>query len=150
MKMLITVALVLAASSPSFGQSFGYSVTDNDQSSSVFPQQFYKINIITGETKYLGDLLVDRNNDNAYDLSGNSGTGERVMREYEGLASINGVLYGLARMSLGVGGFPALCNTGQDPITGTSSDLRILRYNGPQQIVPTPANRVPEPVELLT
>src|SRR5262245_64243802 len=39
-------------------------------------------------------------------------------------------------------------NTGNDPITGVSVDLRIFRYNGPQQIVPTQANRLPAPVEL--
>src|SRR5262245_62849538 len=39
-------------------------------------------------------------------------------------------------------------NTGNDPITGVSVDLRIFRYNGPQQTVPTSVNRLPAPVEL--
>ena len=149
MKALLVVVVILSLQSISFGQTFGYSGTDNDQDVTNRPQQFYKINIVTGETKYLGDYLVDRNNDNAYNESLTPGTGERVQREYEGMASIDGVLYAVPEFAnlVGVG---QLCNTGQDPITGLSVDLRIFRYNGPQQIVPTSANRLPQPVELLT
>jgi hypothetical protein len=141
--------MVFSLQSVGFAQSFGYSGTDNDQDVTNRPQQFYKINIVTGETKYLGDYLVDRNNDNAYNESIATGTGERVQREYEGMASIDGVLYAVPEFA-NLQGVGQVCNTGQDPITGLSVDLRIFRYNGPQQIVPTSANRLPQPVELLT
>ncbi|HKE59561.1 MAG TPA: hypothetical protein VKB46_22780 [Pyrinomonadaceae bacterium] len=148
-KVLLAIVMVFSLQSVGFAQTFGYSGTDNDQDVTNRPQQFYKINIITGETKYLGDYLVDRNNDNAYNESIASGTGERVQREYEGMASIDGVLYAVPEFA-NLQGVGQVCNTGQDPVSGLSVDLRIFRYNGPQQIVPTSANRLPQPVELLT
>src|SRR4030095_9334990 len=146
-KALLAIVMMFSLQSVAFAQTFGYSGTDNDQDVTNRPQQFYKINIITGETKYLGDYLVDRNNDNAYNESIAAGTGERVQREYEGIASIDGVLYAVPEFA-NLQGVGQLCNTGQDPISGLSVDLRILRYNGPQQTVPTSANRLPAPVEL--
>src|SRR5215813_2945900 len=89
--LLCILALVLQLATAS-AQTIGYSGTDNDQDATNRPQQFYKINIVTGETNYLGDYLVDRNNDNAYNESIAAGTGERVQREYEGFASIDGLL----------------------------------------------------------
>jgi hypothetical protein len=149
MKALLTIVLVLSLQSLSFAQTIGYSSTDNDQDVTNRPQQLYRINIVTGETNYKGDWLVDRNNDNAYNELLDPGTGERMQREYEGYASIDGVLYGIPEFA-NLSGVGQLCDTGQDPITGLSVDLRIIRYNGPQQIVPTVATRLPEPVELLT
>src|SRR5215813_13148179 len=148
-RALLAIAVIVSLQSLVFGQTNGYSGTDNDQDVTNRPQQFYKINIVTGETKYLGDYLVDRNNDNAFNESLTPGTGERVQREYEGMASIDGVLYAVPEFA-NLQGVGQLCNTGQDPVTGLSVDLRIFRYNGPQQIVPTSANRLPQPVELLT
>src|SRR5262245_14797584 len=147
-KALLALVVILSLQSVGFAQTFGYSATDNDQDATNRPQQFYKINIITGETQYLGDLLVDCNNDGAFNESTAAGTGERVQREYEGIASIDGVLYAVPEFA-NLQGVGQLCNTGQDPISGLSVDLRTLRYNGPVQNVPTPLNRLPEPVELL-
>ena len=144
---LISVFAILSQQVISSAQTIGYSATDNDQDATGRPQQFYKINIVTGETNYLGDLLVDRNNDNAYNELVTPGTGERVQREYEGIASIDAVLYAVPEFA-NLQQVGQLCNTGQDPISGLSVDLRILRYNGPQQTVPTSANRLPAPVEL--
>src|SRR5262245_64458636 len=91
-KAVLALVVILSLQSIGFAQTFGYSATDNDQDATGRPQQFYKINIITGETSYLGDLLVDRNNDGAYNESTAAGAGERVQREYEGIATIAGVL----------------------------------------------------------
>ena len=146
-KFLICAAVVLSVQTIVSAQSFGYSITDNDQDATLYPQQLYRINVQTGETKYLGDLLVDRNNDGVYNESIANGTGERVQREYEGLASIGAVLYGVPEFA-NLQGVGQLCNTGQDPITGLSVDLRTFRYNGPQQTVPSPTNRLPVPVVL--
>jgi len=146
-RALLAIAVIVSLQSLVFGQTNGYSGTDNDQDVTNRPQQFYKINIVTGETKYLGDYLVDRNNDNAFNELLTPGTGERVQREYEGMASIDGVLYAVPEFA-NLQGVGQLCNTGQDPITGLSVDLRTFRYNGPQQTVPTSVNRLPAPVEL--
>ncbi len=128
-------------------QTNGYSITDNDQDATNYPQQLYRININSGETRYLGDLLVDRNGDGVYNSSTAPLTGERLQREYEGLASIGGVLYGVPEFA-NLAGVGQLCNTGNDPISGLSVDLRTFRYNGPQQIVPTPGSPNPNPVAL--
>ena len=152
MKKLLTALLCAFAIFSQFtlmasAQTIGYSATDNDQDATGRLQQFYKININTGETNYLGELAVDRNNDNAYNELLTPGTGERIQREYEGFASIDAVLYGVPEFA-NLQQVGQLCNTGQDPITGLSVDLRVFRYNGPQQTVPTSANRLPAPIEL--
>jgi hypothetical protein len=148
-KLLTTLFCALAViSQQSIAMAqFGYSIVDNDQDATNRPQQFYRINYLTGETKYLGELLVDRNNDGVFNESTLPGTGERVQREYEGLASIGSVLYGVPEFA-NLQGVGQLCNTGNDPISGLSVDLRTFRYHGPQQTVPTPANRIPAPVGL--
>jgi hypothetical protein len=146
-KALLAIAVIFSLQSITFGQTNGYSGTDNDQDVTNRPQQFYRINVVTGETKYLGDYLVDRNNDNAFNESIAAGTGERVQREYEGMASIDGVLYAVPEFA-NLQGVGQLCNTGNDPISGLSVDLRIFRYNAQFQTVPTSANRLPAPIEL--
>jgi hypothetical protein len=146
-QLLVCLVAIISLQSFVVAQTNGYSITDNDQDATNFPQQLYRININSGETKYLGDLLVDRNGDGVYNTSTASGTGERVQREYEGLASIGGVLYGVPEFA-NLQGVGQLCNTGNDPISGLAVDLRTFRYNGPQQIVPTPGNPNPNPVGL--
>lgn len=128
-----------------FAQNFGYSIADNDQDATNFAQQLYRINIGSGETNYLGDLSIDRNGDGVLNDSSAPGTGERLQREYEGLASIGAVLYGVPEYA-NLQGVGQNCNTGNDPISGLSVDLRTFRYNGPRQTVPTPGNRLPAPV----
>ena len=121
---------MLSLGSAIFGQNFAYSVSDNNQDASSRRQQFYRINVSNGETTYLGDMV--------------SSTGQRIIREYEGIASIGSTLYGIAEFAGATGG-GVDCNLGDDPITGLSSDLRVLRV-GPVQTVPDPANPTPAPV----
>ena len=126
-KTVTCVLILLSLSTVSFAQNLAYSVTDNNQDASSRRQQFYQINVSNGETTYLGDLV--------------SSSGQRVIREYEGIASIGSTLYGVAEYA-GLTGGGVDCNTGDDPVTGLSSDLRILR-RGPVQTVPTAANPTP-------
>lgn len=120
--------LVLASlQSTIFGQNFAYSITDNNQDATLRRQQMYRINVVNGETTYLGDMV--------------SSTGQRVIREYEGIASIGSSVYGIAEFA-GLTGGGVDCNLGDDPITGLSSDLRLLRV-GQQQTVPDAANPTP-------
>ena len=120
--------LVLASlQSTIFGQNFAYSITDNNQDASGRRQQMYRINVVNGETTYLGDMI--------------SSTGQRIVREYEGIASIGSSVYGIAEFAGSTGG-GVDCNLGDDPITGLSSDLRLLRV-GQQQTVPDPGNPTP-------
>jgi len=126
-KTIACMLVLLSLTTVSFAQNLAYSVTDNNQDASSRRQQFYQINVSNGETAYLGDLVSSSN--------------QRVIREYEGLASIGSSLYGVAEYA-GLTGGGVDCNTGDDPITGLSSDLRILR-RGPVQTVPTAANPTP-------
>ncbi|MBK8464739.1 MAG: hypothetical protein IPL32_02830 [Chloracidobacterium sp.] len=144
-KIFLCITVMVSMQTVAFGQTFGYMVSDNDQDATNFPQALFRVNLASGETKYLGDLLVDRNNDGVWNESIAAGTGERVQREYEGLASIGGVLYGVPEFAT-LSGQISICNTGSDPISGLSTDLRTFRYNGPQQTVPSPGNRLPAPV----
>lgn len=124
--------LVLASlQSTIFGQNFAYSITDNNQDASSRRQQMYRINVVNGETTYLGDMI--------------SSTGQRIVREYEGIASIGSSVYGIAEYA-GLTGGGVDCNLGDDPITGLSSDLRLLRV-GPGQTVPDAGN--PTPVQVV-
>ncbi len=126
-KIFTTMLVMFSMSLAILGQNLAYSVTDNNQDASGRKQQFYQINVSNGETTYLGDLV--------------SSSGQRVIREYEGIASIGSTVYGVAEYA-GLTGGGVDCNTGDDPITGLSSDLRVLR-RGPVQTVPTAANPNP-------
>ena len=126
-KIFTTMLVVLSMGSAILGQNIAYSITDNNQDASGRRQQMYQINVSNGETTYMGDMV--------------SSSGQRVIREYEGIASIGSTLYGVAEFA-GLTGGGVDCNTGDDPITGLSSDLRILR-RGPIQTVPDPANPTP-------
>lgn len=129
-RVLTCMIAMLSLGSAIFGQNFAYSVTDNNQDASSRRQQFYRINVSNGETTYLGDMV--------------SSTGQRVVREYEGIASIGSTLYGISEFAGATGG-GVDCNLGDDPITGLSSDLRVLRV-GPVQTVPSPGNPTPAQV----
>ncbi len=143
-KVLACFIVIASLQAATFAQ-IGYSITDNDQDVTNFAQQLYRINVANGETTYLGDLSIDRNGDGVLNDSTAPVTGERLQREYEGLASIGAVLYGVPEYA-GLQGVGQNCNTGNDPISGLAVDLRTFRYNGPRQTVPTPANRLPAPV----
>ncbi|MFN0279222.1 MAG: hypothetical protein ACKVRN_11545 [Pyrinomonadaceae bacterium] len=145
LKIFLCITVMISMQNMAFGQTIGYAIVDNDQDGTNLPQQLYKINIVSGETKYVGDLLIDRNNDGVWNETIAAGTGERLQREYEGLASIGAVLYGIPEFAT-LSGQISICNTGSDPISGLSTDLRAFRYNGPQQTVPGPGNRLPAPV----
>jgi len=147
LRSLLSILVILSLQSIGFSQTVGFSVTDNGQDVTNRPQQLYKINVVTGETNYIGDLLVDRRTcTNGLDCAHNTSiapeTGERVQREYEGLASIDDSLYGVPQFAQA--GFGELCNTGQDPITGSSVDLRQFIYTH-QQDIPSPGNPMPTP-----
>ncbi len=129
-RVLACLIVMLSMQSLTFGQNFAYSIADNNQDASGRRQQMYRINVANGETEYLGDMV--------------SSTGQRIVREYEGIASIVSSLYGVAEFAGATGG-GVDCNTGDDPITGLSSDLRVLRV-GPEQTVPDPANPTPAPI----
>lgn len=145
LKALLCFVLAVSMESLAFGQTFGYSITDNDQDVTGYTQQLYRIRLADGETKYLGDMVLDRNLDGVIDLSVAAVTGERVQREYEGLASIGSTLYAVPEFA-NLAGVGQLCNTNQDPITGLSVDLRIIKYHGPVQTTPDPVNPHPAPV----
>lgn len=129
-RVITCMLMILGVGSVIFGQNFAYSITDNNQDASSRRQQFYQINVSNGETTYLGDVV--------------SSSGQRVIREYEGIASIGGSLYGVAEYA-GLTGGGVDCNTGDDPVTGLSSDLRILRRS-PIQTVPSAGNPTPAQV----
>lgn len=144
-KSLLSVSLIVSLNMVTWAQ-IGYSITDNDQDVTGFEQQLYRINAANGQTTYLGDLVVDRNGDGVINETTGSALGERMQREYEGLASIGGVLYGVPEFA-DLSGVGVVCNTGQDPIAGVSVDLRTFRYTAAsRQTVPTPGNRLPAPV----
>ena len=102
---LIAIAAVQTAA---FGQ-IAYSITDNNRDVLLLDQQYYKFDLSTGQGTLLGNLTLN---------------GQVIRREYEGLASIGSVLYGVAEFDT------ETCNTGSDPVTGLASDVRIFRTEG--------------------
>ncbi len=84
----------------------GYSVSDNNRDDTGLAQQYYSFDLSTGQ----GTLIQTLPN--------------TIRREYEGFASIGSVLYGVSEFDT------ELCNTGSDPVTGLSSDLRIFTPTG--------------------
>ncbi len=105
----ILCLIVLAAAQIAAVAQIGYSITDNNRDVLLLDQQYYKFDLTTGEGTLLGPLTID---------------GQVIRREYEGLASIGSVLYGVAEFDT------ELCNTGSDPVTGLASDVRIFRTDG--------------------
>lgn len=144
-KVLACIVAIIGLQSVASAQNFAYSITDNNQDASGRFQQLYRINVTNGETTYIGDLRV-----------GAAGT-TRIIREYEGLASIGGVVYGISEYA-GLTSSGVDCNTGDDPVTGLSSDLRTFRNFLPvktqaggvtPQTVPDPGTPTPAPVQSL-
>ncbi len=86
-----------------------YSITDNNRDVTNLQQQYYQFDLATGQGTLISNLVLN---------------GQVIRREYEGLAAIGSVLYGVSEFDT------ELCNTGSDPVTGLSSDLRIFRTPG--------------------
>lgn len=108
MKILLKAFLcvvAIASMQSVISAQIGYSVTDNNRDSTGLEQQYYRFDLATGQ----GTLLAN--------LGG-------IRREYEGLASPGSVLMGVAEFDT------ELCNTGSDPITGLSADVRIFTPTG--------------------
>lgn len=103
-KTIICVVAIAAMQSVSSAQ-IAYSVTDNNRDATGLEQQYYRFDLATGQ----GTLIQN--------LGG-------IRREYEGFGSSGGILLGIAEFD------GELCNTGSDPITGLSSDLRIFTPTG--------------------
>ena len=109
-KISLCAVLVMALGAMAFGQ-IAYSVSDNNRDATGLPQQYYSIDLATGQGTLIQTL--------------DDGAGNPVTRrEYEGMASIGTVLFGVAEFDT------ELCNTGSDPVTGLASDLRIFTVNG--------------------
>ncbi|HKR13998.1 MAG TPA: hypothetical protein VJT15_18190 [Pyrinomonadaceae bacterium] len=143
MKVLTCLLAILSLQVPALAQT-AYSIVDNNQDVTLRRQQLYRINVLSGDTQYIGDLV--------------SPTGQRIIREYEGLASVGSALYGVAEFA-GLGGTGTDCNTSDDPWTGLSSDVRQFRVfpegeadpvtpSGAQQTVPTPGTPTPAQIAL--
>lgn len=112
MKQVYTAILCLAAvlftQTAAFGQ-IGYSITDNNRDVTNLDQQYYQFDLATGQGTLIANLVVN---------------GQQIRREYEGLGGVGSALYGMTEFDT------ELCNTGSDPITGLSADVRIFRANG--------------------
>lgn len=147
-KVLCCMAVIYSITIAPAAAQIGYSFTDNDQDATARAQQLYRINVANGDTKYVGDMVVDRNDDGVLNDSTAAGTGERMQREYEGLASIRTTLYAVPEFAP-LDGIVERCGTGSDPISGLSVDLRPFRVAGlgPAQTLPSVANRLPAPVK---
>jgi hypothetical protein len=114
LKALVCVATIVSLQSFAIAQK-GYSITDNDQDVAPFlDQQFYSIDLATG----LGTLLDP--------VRTGPGAAGHIQREYEGFASIGSTLYAVPEFATLAGEFN-LCNTGSDPVSGLSVDLRTFR-----------------------
>ena len=87
----------------------GYSINDNNRDATNLQQQYYQFDLATGQGTLISELR--------------GSAGQTIRREYEGLAGIGATLYGIAEFDT------ETCNTGSDPITGLSSDVRLFRAN---------------------
>lgn len=105
LKAMLCLAVMIAVQAQVFGQ-IAYSITDNNRDVTGLQQQYYAFDLSTGAGTLISDLTIN---------------GQTVRREYEGLASIGSTLYGVAEFDT------ELCNSGSDPITGLSADLRVFR-----------------------
>lgn len=137
---VVTVLVIASLHTAALAQ-LGYSISDNNQDSTGRNQQLFEINVANGTTNYIGELAIDVNGNNVID----SAT-ERIRREYEGLASIGGRLYGLAEAA-DINQNPFLCTdpTIVDPVTGLAPDLRL--FNRPRTQTP-PSTTTPNPTLL--
>ena len=115
-KTLACIVAIFVLQVVAFGQStIGYTISDNNTDDPPFnEQQFYSFDVNTG----VGTLITGLGGQGAPE-----GTGG-IKREYEGLASIGSILYGVSQPLAGT-----LCNNGNDPILGLNSDVRMFRIN---------------------
>lgn len=102
----IVFIATMAAAVPA---QIAYSITDNNRDVTGLQQQFYQFDLSTGQGTFISNLTLN---------------GQTIRREYEGLASIGSVLYGVTEFDT------ELCNTGSDPVTGLASDVRTFRPPG--------------------
>lgn len=112
MKQVYTAILclvVLVATQTAVLGQIGYSISDNNRDTTNLNQQYYQFDLSTGQGTLIADLVVN---------------GQQIRREYEGLGGVGSALYGMTEFDT------ELCNTGSDPITGLSADVRIFRANG--------------------
>lgn len=107
LKALACIVALVALQSGASAQT-AYSITDNNRDVLLLDQQYYSFDLSTGQGTLLGPLT--RN-------------GQVIRREYEGLASVGSVLYGTTEFDT------ELCNSGSDPVTGLSADLRTFRIS---------------------
>jgi hypothetical protein len=119
-RFLVVVITLVALSTATFGQ-IGYSITDNNRDTLLLDQQYYSFDLSTGQGTLIAPLTVN---------------GQQIRREYEGLASIGSVLFGITEYDT------ENCNTGSDPITGLAGDLRTFRTAGSYPL----ANGVTTPI----
>jgi len=107
-KVLFCVVALLTMQSIVSAQ-IGYSITDNNRDATNLQQQYYQFDLSTGQGTLISSLTLN---------------GQTIRREYEGLAGVGSVLFGVAEFDT------ETCNTGSDPITGLAADLRVFRANG--------------------
>lgn len=113
-KIFICLVVIVATQSAAWGQ-IGYSITDNNRDVTGLDQQYYQFDLASGQ----GTLIAALTPTGAPSGGGNP----QIRREYEGIASAGGVLFGMTEFDT------ELCNSGSDPITGLSADLRLFRTN---------------------
>jgi hypothetical protein len=109
-KVFVCVVVILTMLTLVSAQ-LAYSVSDNNRDDTGFAQQYYEINLATGVGRLIQTL--DDGNGNP-----------TIRREYEGLGSSGSILLGVAEFDT------ELCNTGSDPITGLSADVRVFTATG--------------------
>lgn len=113
-KIILCIVAIVSMQSTVSAQ-IGYSISDNNRDSTNLQQQYYQFDLSTGQGTLISNLTFN---------------GQTIRREYEGLAGSGSILLGVAEFDT------ELCNTGSDPITGLSSDVRIFRHGG----TPNPPN----------
>jgi hypothetical protein len=116
-KIFMVLVAIFAMQMATIAQStIGYTIADNNTDDPPFnEQQYYSFDVNTG----VGTLIAGLGGQGAPE--GTAG----LKREYEGLASIGSILYGVSQPLAGT-----VCNNGNDPILGLNSDVRIFRVNG--------------------
>lgn len=105
-KVFMSIVALVAMQSVVSAQ-IGYSITDNNRDATGLQQQYYQFDLSTGQGTLISELRGPQ--------------GQTIRREYEGLGSSGSILLGVSEFDT------ELCNTGSDPITGLSSDVRIFR-----------------------